>query len=139
MRIFAALAVGTLLASCGSILGPNEELVIGTVAHYDDPVIIEVPDTVVSSVPFAVTVRTYGGGCERQGPTETSVEGQVTVVTPFDYTPTGDDVACMDILKTFDHEASLELGTKGVATLVVRGRQEPGDVVIDYTFSVWVR
>lgn len=126
------------LAGCYDLFGPEEELLIGVVSHYSEPIVIDLPDTVQVGVAFPVRVRTYGGGCERIGPTEvTSQDGGVLVV-PRDFTKTGAGVACTDELRWFDHEAEVVLQTPGSATVTIRGRVEPGDGIDDFVRTVVV-
>ena len=139
MRMFFSLLAAPLLISCDAVLGPREELVVGTVAFYDDPVVIEVPDTVAASVPFMVKVRTYGGGCERLGPTEATVDMLTALVIPYDYTIVDDDGVCTSILKMFSHEVLLQLGVVGEAALTIRGKEEPGGGWFQSQRTVWVR
>ena len=140
-RLLVAAPRAISSTACGALLEPpsGEALIVGTVAFHGDPVVIEVPDTVVAGVPFTVGVHTYGGGCERMGPTELTVDARSAVVVPYDFTETGDDVACTAILKTFDHEVALRLDVPGEATVTIRGREEPSNTVREYPRRVWVR
>ena len=138
MRPLIVIAASVLLTSCDSVTGPNERLVVGTIT-LSDPVVIEVPDTVSVSVPFSVSVRTFGGGCMRVGPTEVVINGLDAQVTPFDYTVVGDGVLCIQIVSSFDHEASLTFATVGSATITIRAKQEPGDLPFERIHPVWVR
>ena len=141
MRLLIVIVICALLASCDSVTvtGPNERLVVGTVAFFSDQVVIEVPDTVSVSVPFSVSVHTFGGGCKRVGPTEVVINGLDAEVTPFDYTMTGDGVVCTDIFRVFEHEASLTFAAVGSATVTIRGKEEPGDLPFESIHPVWVR
>lgn len=138
------LAIAPFLLStsaCGALLEPpsGEATVVGIVEFHGDPVVIDVPDTVDASVPFTVGVRTYGGGCERIGPTEVTVEAQSAVVVPYDYTQSAEDVACTAELKTFEHQVALRLDVPGQATVTIRGRELPSGDVREYPRQVWVR
>jgi hypothetical protein len=117
---FVALAMG-----CSSITYP-EERVIGVITGFnaDDPH-VAVPDTVAAGESFAVTVRTYGGGCTRKGETETEIDGLRATVTPYDIQTRAD--ICTDILKQFTHTASLRFNETGTARVVVRGRGHTPD------------
>lgn len=137
-RYVLSILVLLLAAACYDPLGPREELVIGTVAFYSQPVDIDVPDTVQADVPFAVRVRTYGGGCERIGPTEVTNQDGGALVVPRDFTKTGPGLVCTDVLKSFEHEAQVVLQTPGSATITVRGRVEPDDRIEDFVRQVIV-
>jgi hypothetical protein len=135
------VALTTTLAACDVLsIAPEERLVVGAVAFYavGDP-FIDLPDTVDASVPFAVTVHTYGGGCERIGPTETTVEASAALVVPYDYTVSSPGIACTDILNVFQHVAVLRLDLAGAATVTIRGREEPSGALREYPRPVWVR
>ena len=133
------LALAGLLAACDDPTGPDEVLVVGTVDFYEEPVVIEVPDTVAAGEPFAVGVRTYGGGCERLGPTEVEALEDGVRVTPRDWTTVDPDVACTTELKLFEHEATLTWSTPGEITVRIRGREEPAGVERTFARTVVVR
>ena len=139
MRPLIVIAASVLLTSCDSVTGPNERLVVGTVAFFSDAVVIEVPDTVSVSVPFFVSVRTFGGGCERVGPTEVAIDALRADVTPFDYTVGGPGVECTLQLKFLEHEGLVTFAIPGSATVTIRGKQEPGDLPFERIHPVWVR
>lgn len=131
-------AAALLMSACYSPLGVREEEVVGAVSFYGEPIGIELPDTVSADTPFSVEVTTYGGGCERVGPTEVTVEGRGALVIPFDYTTVGPGVACTDQLKWFHHEAAVTLRAAGSATVTIRGRVEPGGQIQEFPRAVWV-
>lgn len=118
-----------LLACDDDPTGPREVRYLGTVSFAADIApLIETPDTVVASMPFVVSVRTFGGGCEREGPTETEISADEIVVSPFDFTVRRPGIGCAEILKTFDHEATLTWPEPGEITLVFRGVVMPDSV-----------
>lgn len=127
MRAHVPLTVLTTLvaAACSESTGPEDAARLGTVWFYDEPVVVEVPDTARAASPFEVRVRTYGGGCHRMGATATLASGDTLRVTPTDTVTTGPDLACPDILRTFDHRATASWPTPGELTVVVEGWEEP--------------
>ena len=138
MRLPQIIAVSVLLMGCQAVTGPEERLVPGTISLGLNSVAIAVPDTVALSVPFLVSVRTYGGGCERIGPTEMTLEARSALVEPFDYTVSGPGVSCTLLLKHFSHVASLTFDLLGSATVVVQG-VEYGGPPFESIHEVWVR
>lgn len=108
-----------LLACAGTTAtAPEQQRQLGTIAGFqlNDPTITVIPD----GRTVAVSVTTYGGGCESQGETEVAVNGLSAVITPYDYTSTSTG-ACTDILRSFVHSTSIQFGTAGSARIVVRG------------------
>jgi hypothetical protein len=101
--------------------GPSER-VFGTIEYYGEPAQMEVPDLVEQGQPFTVTVATYGNGCIEKG--ETKVEALRAVVRPYDYdtTPLGHD--CDDMLRTYEHTATLSFEEAGTAEVVFYGLKE---------------
>ena len=97
---------------------PDQRRQLGTIAGYqlNDPLVAVVP----SGRTVAVSVTTYGGGCDSKGETEVAVNGLTAVVTPYDYwkSATG---ACPDILRTFAHSTTIEFVESGTAQIIVRG------------------
>ncbi len=130
------LLVLTLLPACDSFLDPDGGRRIGVIAFYSDPVTIHTPDTVQLGVPFEVSVRTYGDGCLREGPTNIRVRGLQIDVTPYDIHSGGR--VCEAILNMFPHKATLALPTPGLARFLFYGKQEPDNLPITVGREVYV-
>ncbi len=126
-------------AGCTGILDGGESRVLGTVQFYSDPVVIEVPDSVHRAEDFVVTVRTYGGGCERIGPTESETRADTIFVAPYDFTTRGVGTECTAILRLFDHSITLSWPSAGDLTVVIRGMEEPSGQERRYVRRVAVR
>lgn len=122
----AALMLGLLpITACSGLLGPEDETRLGVISFYDDPLVITVPDTVSAGAPFELSVRTYGGGCIRPNGTLVQVEGRAVTVAPYDV-HSGHDY-CPDVLRIFDHDATVTLHEAGLAEIRIRGRSMPAD------------
>ena len=137
----ALLSVAPLFAiSCG--IWPSEgkewELRRGTVEFYDDPIVIEHADTFTLGASGSVTVRTYGGGCVRQGVSEVAVNGLTAVIEPFDSVHVAAQV-CTDILRLFRHVVAVSFTERGTATLRIVGLSRPADDEITVTRHVVVQ
>lgn len=131
----------SLLAACPAITGPDDvERRLGIIHFTDhDSVVFDVPDTVQRATPFDVSIRTYGGGCIRQGDTEVSRSGNVAEIRPFDFHALGNRV-CTAELRHYNHRVTLEFGTTGSATVRARGiKSGPPAVEITRERSVVVR
>ena len=114
-----------MLSACNGILWSDEDRQLGIISFYHDPIVIEAPETVQRGQSFSVRVRTYGGGCISQGPTDVHVDGLRATVTPFDI-HSGANV-CTSELRFFQHEATLRFDRAGSALVVIRGMRRPGD------------
>jgi hypothetical protein len=122
----AAAVVALSFTGCDSALGlVRGGRQLGVIAFYSDPIVIEVPDTVRRGQDFTVRVRTYGGGCISQGPTEVEVAGLRATVTPYDI-DSGSGF-CTSELRLFQHAATIRFDRAGDARVVVRGTRQPGD------------
>jgi len=121
----AAIAVASLCACSGVLDPPGEGQQPGVISFYNDPVVVEAPETVVRGQTFTVSVRTYGGGCITQGPTGVRVDDLLATVTPMDIN-SGANV-CTAELRMFRHEASIRFDRAGTATVVLRGTRLPED------------
>ena len=138
-RFRFVVMLSTLTASCG-IFEPDERRVIGFIEFTYNPVLVEVPDSVAVSVPFAVSVTTYRGRCgTRIGDTEVVLEGNVARVTPYDYQATGDP-NCTDNLLLYEHQTTVRFDVPGEAVVVVIGRKFDFGVnpIIEREFPVHV-
>ena len=135
--VFAAVA----FSGCAPFEGSSErQLALIDFGGGSDTVVFVVPDTVLKSTPFEVTVRSYGGGCIRQGDTEVSISANVAEVRPFDSFPVGPQ-SCTLELRFFTHAATLQFNSAGSATVRVRGRGHAGsgDTIVVRERSIVVR
>ena len=100
---------------------------------------ITAPDTVAVNAAFTVTVYTAGGGCTRQGETETSVAGLVAELRPFEYyiNPSA-AIACTADFRSLPHTASVTFAQTGRATIRAIGRKSDGEQQV-YERQILVR
>lgn len=126
------------LVGCDSVFSsPDWSVQIGTLAEGPESAAIQVPDSAVAGVPFTVSVRTRGGGCDRRGPTRVErLSGRRTVV-PTDSIFVG-AALCPAVLRSFLHEATVEFGEVGEATVRLRVRDPADGSVIELDRSVAV-
>ncbi len=135
-----ALAAALLvLAACSLTTEPQDRLIVGTVVFYQDSLVVDVPESARVGEAFEVGIRTYGGGCEEMGPTQLDLRSDTVVVTPMERTSARAGVACTDILKTFDHRATITPLRAGRVIVRFRGRVEPGDTLAAFPFEVPVQ
>ncbi len=124
-RLPAAGALAVVLAACtASPSGQEpEERNVGIIRLYrtDPPSALVVPDAVRAGEDFQIAATTLGGGCERAGETEVSVQGSVATVTPYDYTQRAVD--CPDLLRHLPHTATLRFASPGPAVVRLQGRR----------------
>lgn len=124
------------LVGCGAVVGPDERRQVGVIDFYDQPSVIEVPDTVRVGEDFQVSVRTYGGGCVSQDTTEVAVADRLAQVVPYDL-HSGEGV-CPDVLRTFDHEAVVRFEDEGEAEVRVIGKRMPENAIVAVVRAVVV-
>ena len=125
----ASLCVLLLIAAaCGRPSGPAPTVVRqpGILAGDRSDAVIQAPERGTVGVPVLVIVRTVGGGCVRQGETESHVDGLAADVTPFDSFTVmlPPNMACTMERRVFSHHASLVFARAGVATVRAHGRKE---------------
>lgn len=108
----------------------------GVIAFYDDPVMVQAPDTVEAGTTFGVTVRTYGDGCVTRGEIRVEQDGPIAIVRPYDV-HSGASV-CTQELRMFDHRATISVDEPGTAEIRVHGRELPADSAMVITRSVVV-
>lgn len=101
--------------------GPPER-VFGTIAFYEEPVTVTVPQTATVGEPFSVTVVTYGGGCTEKGETDVRLEPLRAEIRPYDYN-VAPGQACDTALRTFEHTATLSFTEAGEADIVFYGQK----------------
>lgn len=116
------------LVGCGAVVGPDERRRVGVIDFYDQPSVIVVPDTVRAGEDFQVSVRTYGGGCVSRDTTEVAVAGRLAQVVPYDLH--SGQSACLDVLRSFDHQTAVRFDEPGDAEVRVVGRRVPENTII---------
>lgn len=132
-----------LICACGepptvpvSLFGPQP----GVIVLGNEPIEITVPKEAVVGTPIVIRVTTWGGHCMRKGDTQTAVNGLAALVAPFDSTRIVEpDVACAAILASFHHTAEVTFGQTGRAYVIIRGREWPGNFLVERWFRVKVR
>jgi len=138
LSILAVFAVGCDLLPNES--GPVWALRPGTVVFYDEPIVIEHPDTTDLRRPVRIRVRTYGGGCTEKGPTLTVIAEMTITLEPLDSVLQPHvNQACPDILKLYDHIVNVSVPRSGAYTVRVIGNREPEAERIELERSVIVR
>lgn len=107
-------------AGCSSVTGGGQaEPDAAVLEFFGDPVQVTVPEAATAGEAFPVTIRTYGGGCVRQGTTEVSVEGSTARLRPRDLHK--QSAVCTAELRVFTHQVSVRFAEPGSATLHVYG------------------
>ena len=99
------------------------ELKRGILEGFDQPVVVNVPDTVPVHTPASVVATTYGGGCIfAKAFTTVSVEGLNAVVEPYDSVDISTRICTLEI-RQFVHTAEVQFAEQGTATVRVVGRR----------------
>jgi hypothetical protein len=105
------------------------------------PPVVTVPAEGAVGVPIPIIVETFGGGCVRQGDTESNVSGLAANVTPYDsvvvHLPS--HMACTDDLRRYTHHASLTFAAAGSATVRVHGTVQPNGTAIIVERTIQIR
>jgi hypothetical protein len=114
-----------LVQGCHAIVGSNQERVHGIIDFYHDGTsgVLTAPDTVEAGVDFPVTITTFGGGCESVGGAEVALSGATATVTVYDYTVSGENVACPDVLRRFPRTTTVRFAGAGTGVLRIVGRR----------------
>ena len=137
LRPILILPFLSVALSCDGSLDIREERRIGVIAFQGDPVVVAVPDSVQAGESFAVSVRTYGGGCHREDGTEVEAMGRSADITPYDiYTRAR---ICTSELRMFDHTATVILHEPGIAQITFHGQQMPEDQRISVVRQIKVK
>lgn len=137
--IGAVLAVS--LVACSGAEQPRR--VIGTLAHYGDPVRVEVPSSVGLGEDFQVKVTTYGGGCLDKGDTEVERDGLEVSIRPYDLDTSVPKYPCTADLALYTHIVELRFEEAGEAQLRIFGLRKdasnPQGTLITVTRTLEVR
>lgn len=135
--LLPVMVAGVVTTGCSGVLGLDAEKRPGIIAFYDDPVVVDVPDTVEVGAPFEVSVRTYGGGCIRKDGTEVEEDGLRIQIRPYDI-HSGASI-CTAELRLFDHRVTVSFGRAGVGEIQVHGWEMPADSSLRLGYTVIVQ
>ena len=134
MRSKLFIASALLAMGCSSPTDTGPVLVEALIYGFDeeDPrVSLELTGSSLS-----VGVTSYGNGCRTIGELRVSVENDTRhlTVAPFDWENRG--VICPDLLRTFQHQETVELAGEGEWTVLVVGRTGGGQVPVQFAYTV---
>ena len=115
-----------LLLTLNACSGGRAIREVGVISRYGEAEeVIIVPDAVKFGQMFTVAVRTYGDGCVEAADMEVTVEGNLAVLTPYDFVSIpGRNEACPSIERRPEHTAQVVFEAPGSATLRVEGMLE---------------
>lgn len=119
MRMLPCLA---LVVGCDS--GPPDVYIEpGRILYYEEPALVDAPQTAAIGAEITVTVMTYGGGCTSIERTDVEPGPDEVLVRPFDRRDRPDGNVCEDILRYIEHAATFTFATAGTKTIRVQGRK----------------
>ena len=137
-RISPTRLVLLLVASsfaCSSPLEQGPQRVIGLIDNGGGAFPLILPDSAYVGVPFAVTVTTFGGGCDRADGAEVRTSGLLADITPYDLLPAPGTI-CIAILRTLPRSVELTFMTPGSGVVRVHGRGPNGNVTLQRSVTV---
>ncbi len=137
-RSLPLLAGLIISVACEGPFGPDVERRVGVISFYEDPIVMEAPDTVQEGVPFSVMIRAYGDSCINPGGVEVQVSNLVADVTPYVLVYTG-PLARDLVLKWIDQEAFVTFTSSGAAEVRFHGKEHPANSLITVTREVAVK
>ena len=111
-KVLWGLLVVSLTIACSSPFDAAESR-LGTLLDVGEGLEIEVPDSAQVRQAFDIVARTTGNGCVSFGGTEVEVEGRVVDFRPFDLSPRDSNTVCTQVLKVFEHRASVQFDQPG--------------------------
>ena len=132
--LVAALSVCACSTS-PSAVGDDQRLSV--VDFYQEPIVLQAPDTVNVGEPFEVTTATYGNGCLQAGATLTDIGPGVAMIELFDRVPDAD--VCTDNLVRIDRTAVIRFEEPGRARILVRGHSLPENEEVLLEHDVFVQ
>jgi hypothetical protein len=138
LRRIITCAATWLSAACGSTSdAPYERRTASVIEGIGPPQSIIVPDTVDRSIAFLIGFPTFGGGCHREGSTETVVEGRLAILRPYDIELVTNQ-ECPAIQRIFSHYAAIRFDSAGSSVIRIEGRSQNGERRTR-DVPVWVR
>ena len=90
--------------------------------------VLSAPTDVRVGEEFEIKITTFGGGCEREGPTSVVISAAGATVMVYDITSaTHPGVVCIAVVKRLPHSVILRFDKPGEATIRVWGRRIGAD------------
>lgn len=125
------------IIGCDQLVELQDEELPGRLSLSGFPAVVQAPDSVAVSVPFEVSVRTYGGGCISLGRTHVAYSPGVITIRPYDH-HSGASV-CNDDISFLEHKVNVTAGGPGMWRISVHGRGLPADTTVVIKRSVYAR
>lgn len=120
-----AMLVGIALAAtaaCNAFTGDAYRTGPALIVFYRDTATITAPDTVARGEDFAVSIRTFGGGCTRETlRADVSVTGSLAEIKPLNRTRNAS--VCTSDLLYLEHNVRVRFNVAGRVVLRVIGEQ----------------
>jgi hypothetical protein len=119
------LPFAILLGSAVAASAPDEALVPGIIASPGAalPDVVSAPERVRVREDFGIRITTFGGGCEREGPTSVVLSETGAEVMVYDVTrATHPDIVCAAVIRRLPHTVTLRFEKPGQALIRVWGR-----------------
>lgn len=143
VRFPAILVAAALLAAgCSETTAPAGKRVVGILEWIQDgpdasvatlhetdpfPTVLVAPDTVQAGVSFTAKITTIGPStCWKADGAEVKAEAAAAVVTPYDVTAEGEEVACGSALVELPRDVEFRFTDRGQAVIRVTGRKVVG-------------
>jgi hypothetical protein len=105
----------------------KEQRVLGNISG-DQQEVVEAPATVRAGEDFKVTIKTFGGGCDREGDTGVITSESSATIMVYDFTSaTHPGVICTMIAKRMPHVVTLRFTKPGEARIRIWGRKSEND------------
>jgi hypothetical protein len=134
--VWPLLAVET---ACTPVTGVDWRVERGVIQYSQaDPLSLQLPATVTSGVPAAITLRTKGSRyCTKTDRTEVTTATKIVTLEPYDSVYVG-NLSCPDIPCDCAHVVSVTFPAAGAVTLRVVGRRgvSPDAVAVDTVLVV---
>lgn len=93
----------------------------------EDSINFVAPDTVLVNANFTISVTTFGGSCDRKGPTDVvTLTNGTTEFRPYDITEMDSDTPCPVQVQSFTHTGTLKIAQAGPRTITLFGRDWNG-------------
>ena len=123
--LLTAAYVGSMTTACG-LFGPDLESRRSLMRFEGDTAVVSIPD-VVAGEPVTITVGVELGACDELGRTETSMDGMVATIEPFDKFAVN---KLCDLNVVFgEHTATVVFLQPGPGTIRVVGRNLQRDEI----------
>ena len=128
--LLTVACIGSMTTACGQDFDTRRSLI----RFRGDTALVNISDAVAGE-PVTITISVEFGACDELGRTDTSMDGMVATIEPFDRFAV--DILCNSNVVFGEHTATVVFSQPGLGTIRILGRDfRTGEITVERSVTV---